>query len=377
MHTVARSRAHSDSRTPIDVGVSPARGGSWTLPAPAGAYSELPAWSSAEAWFDALLDVLSTPEGEECRAAAKVARDTLLRVAYADRKSADQLTGRGVATAHETVAAQLGMSTKTAQRARRLLERLGLAATVVEGRYLTTAERAAATARHGGRQDRAASTRALIMPREVVMVAPRRPVENVHLPSPRTVKSSSRVNDLSPTRALTRTRKATAPRRPARTTRKPPIRSTRPRTLGVQKLADELATRMPWLLRGGKHIGHLCDVLDRLQLVEHGWTALQIRERIDAHNRSTSTKSAAPSEQRDPLSYFAWMLRRAIAPGDLSPTAEAIAQRDRNLAAQRAAAAERAARRAQLEAQRPEIEAEIAKMHAQFPRRPQPRRARL
>lgn len=356
--------------------VSRDRTGSWTLPAPAGAYSELPAWSSAEAWFDALLDVLSTPEGEECRAAAKVARDTLLRVAYADRKSADQLTGRGVATAHETVAAQLGMSMKTAQRARRLLERLGLAVTVVEGRYLTTAERAAATARHGGRQDRAASTRALIMPREVVMAASRRPVENVHLPSPRAVKSSSHVNDLSPTRALTRTRKATAPRRPAKTTRRSLIRSPRPRTLAVQKLADDLATRMPRLLRGGKHIGHLCDLLDRLQLVEHGWTAQQILERIDAHNRSTSTKSADPSTQRNPLSYFAWMLRRAIAPGDHSPAVEAIAQRDRSLAAQRAAAAERAARRAQLDAEREQIDAAIAAMHAQFPRRPQPRRAR-
>lgn len=356
--------------------VSRERAGSWTLPAPAGAYSELPAWSSAEAWFDALLDVLATPEGEDVRAAVKVGRDTLLRVAYADRRAADQATGRGLATAHETVADQLGMSSKTVQRARLILERLGLAVTVVGGRYLTTAERAEATARHGGRQDRAASTRALIMPREVVMTASRRPVENVHLPSPRTVKSTSHVYEESPTRALARTRKATASRRPATTTRRAPIRSTRPRTLAVQRLADDLATRMPRLLRGGKHIGHLCDLLDRLQLVEHGWTAQQILERIDAHNRSTLTRSAEPSEQRNPLSYFAWMLRRAIAPGDLSPSFEAIAQRDRNLAAQRAAAAERAARRAQLDAEREQIDAAIAAMHAQFPRRPQPRRAR-
>ncbi len=376
MHTVARPGAHSHISTSSDLGVSRERAGSWTLTAPAGAYSELPAWSSPEAWFDALLDVLATPEGEDVRAAVKVSRDTLLRVSYADRKAADQATGRGVATAHETVAAQLGMSKKTVQRARLILERLGLAVTVVGGRYLTTAERAAATARHGGKQDRAASTRALIMPRAVVMAASRRPVENVHLPSPRTVKSTSPVQRLSPTRALARTRKATAPRRPAKTTRRSPTRSTKPRTLAVQKLADELATKLPRLLRGGKHIGHLCDLLDRLQLAENGWTAQQILRQIDAHNRSTSTRLVEPSAQRDPLSYFAWMLRRAIAPGDLSPAAEAIAERDRNLAAQRAAAAERAARRAELEAQRPEIDAAIAKMHAQFPRRPQPRRAR-
>lgn len=92
--------------------------GSWVLPAPEGAYGPVPAWSSAAAWFDAVMDVLRTPEGEEARRAAKVAPDTLLRVAYADRAAADQATGRGVATAHETVAAQLGMSAKTVQRSR-------------------------------------------------------------------------------------------------------------------------------------------------------------------------------------------------------------------------------------------------------------------
>lgn len=372
------ARAALESSSALAAGaVSRERTGSWTLPAPAGAYSELPAWSSAEVWFDALLDVLATPAGEECRAAAKVGRDTLLRVAYADRKAADQATGRGVATAHETVAAQLGMSAKTVQRVRRLIERLGLAVTVVEGRYLTTAERAAATARHGGRQDRAASTRALIMPREVGMVADRRPVENVHLPSPGRVKSSSPVRKYSPTRALARTRKATAARRPAKTTGKTLIRSTKPRTLAVQQLAAELARRMPWLVRDGRHVGHLCDALDRQQLVQRGWTSQQILDRIDTYNRSTSTRTADPVAQRDPVSYLVWMLRRAIAPDDLSPSVEAAERRDRNLAARRSATAEAAARRAQLDAERDQIDAAIAAMHAQFPRRHRPRRGLL
>jgi hypothetical protein len=74
------------------------------LPAPVGACSSVVAWPSASAWFDAVMDVLSTPEGEAERRAAKVARDTLLRVAYADRLAADRRTGRDMATAHETVA---------------------------------------------------------------------------------------------------------------------------------------------------------------------------------------------------------------------------------------------------------------------------------
>lgn len=55
------------------------RRGSWALPAPSGAYAELPAWWSAAAWFDAVMDALRTPEGEELRRRA--------RVAYADGRS--------------------------------------------------------------------------------------------------------------------------------------------------------------------------------------------------------------------------------------------------------------------------------------------------
>ncbi|MDR7184612.1 biotin operon repressor [Microbacterium trichothecenolyticum] len=365
-------RATSDVDISAD-GVSRARTGSWVLPAPAGAHTGLLAWPSGAAWFDAVLDTLTSTEGENERRRAKVARDTLLRVAYADRKSADQATGRGVATAHETVALQLGMSAKTVQRSRQLLERLGLAVTVVEGRYLTAAERQQAHQAHGGTQLRAASTRALVMPATPpVHTASANPpaVENVYLPGSPSGEQVSHVEKYSPTRALTRTREATAPRRPATTKRPGPVELPRPRPLAVQQLAAQLVGRLPWLDRGGKHIGHVCGLLVRAQLVERGWTLQQILDRLNLHARESGIRVADPTEQRNPLSYLAWLIRRAIPDDEIAPQALTAAARDlRQLEARNRAAAD-AARRAAIADQAEEIQAIIDTMHQQFPRRP-------
>lgn len=368
------------SSTPTASAVSRGRGGSWTLPVPAGAYSQLPAWGSGEAWFDAVIDALSTAEGEECRAAAKVSRDTLLRVAYADRKSADQDTGRGVSTAHVTVAEQLGMSARHVQRARRLLERLGLAATVVAGRYLTTPERAEALARHGGRQLKAASVRALIVPRTSAAAANSSPVENVYLPSPRRVSSSSHLSKNSPKRAHTRTRTATAPRRPKPMKKRKTTRTiSKPRTLATQQLAARIVDGDPaqkgtpnfrpqhWLT-GRKHIGVLCDFLERERLVARGWTALEIIAAVDHHMRQSGRTAPAATELRDPVSFFAAMVKRAI-PADAEPPRMGVErERARRLAESRERAAEDARRREEIAAQQPEIDRIIADMHARFPR---------
>jgi len=347
------------------------------LPAPPGAHNGLRAWSSAEGWFDAVLDALATPEGEETRRRAKVAPDTLLRVAYADRKAADQATGRGVATAHETVALQLGMSAKTVQRSRQLLEALGLAVTVVEGRYLTASERQQAHHAHGGRQLRAASTRALVMPATPpVQTAPPSPpaVENVYLPCSPLGEQVSHVGKYSPTRALPRTREATAPRRPARTKGTGAAESLRPRTLAVQQLAAQLVRRLPWLDRSGKHVGHVCGLIVRLRLVERGWTAQQLLDRIDRHARDNGIRIADPGDQRDPLGYLAWLIRHALADADVAPFETIALARARRARAAVERELEDVARRAAISEQSDEIQRIIDAMHSQFPRRPQPGR---
>ncbi len=125
------------------------------------------------------MDALATGEGEQIRRRVSVSRDTLLRVAWRDAQSADAATGRGVTTAHATVAAELGMAKKTVERARQIVQELGYAVTILEGSYSTQEQRRAAYEHHGGRQVRFASTRALTVPKAA---ASRRAVENVDLP---------------------------------------------------------------------------------------------------------------------------------------------------------------------------------------------------
>lgn len=358
------------------------RVGSWTLPAPEGAYGALVAWQSGAAWFDAVMDVLHTGEGEALRRRARVAADTLLRVAYDDRRSADQLTGRGVATAHETVAERLGMSSKTVQRARHLLEALGLAVTVVEGRYLTTSERRQARATHGGHQVRAASTRALVMP-----PAYRAPassvddvdedsaaVENVHLPPREGVKTSSHLSERSPRRARTRARVATASRRPAETDVRGSTGPREPRSLDVQRLAAGLCHRMPWLDRRGRHVGQVCDLIERHGLAGRGWTVTRLLDEVNRRARELRLRVAAIDDQRDPLAYFAWLLRVTIPAGAVAPQLVVDEDRRRRLNRQLAERAQDAARRAQLAAEEDAIAAAIAAMHARFPTRHSRRR---
>lgn len=382
----ARNLADADLDTGVspmstsqEVGAAPMpeRLGSWVLPAPAGAYGVLVAWQSASGWFDAVMDVLRTPDGEAARRRAKVAPDTLLRVAYADRAAADQRTGRGVATAHETVAAQLGMSSKTVQRARQLLETLGLAVTVVEGRYLTTAERRQARAKHGGHQVRAASTRALVMP------AGYRPpaasvddvgedtgaVENVYLPPSSGVNRSSYLSEKSPRRARARARGAAASRRPAETKGSATTAPREPRGLDVQRLAAGLCHRMPWLERRGRHVGQFCDLIERHGLAGRGWTVARLLDEVDRRARELRLRVAAVDEQRDPVAYFAWLLRATIPAGAVAPQLAVDEERRHRAARQAAERARDAGRRAQIASEAVAIEAVIAAMHAQFPPR--------
>jgi len=181
------------------------------------------------------------------------------------------------------------MSGKTVQRARTLLERLGLAVTVWAGRYLTTAERAAARRQHGGQQLRAASTRALITPKHAARLVP---VENVQLPRRGQPTPRPHPSKKSPTRV-------TARRKAAQTT---------PIPIGVQRLAAQLAQRMPWLARN-RHIGALAKLLHRHHLdADAGWTADRILRAIEIHNRASGQTIPDPADQRNPLGYLNWLL---------------------------------------------------------------------
>jgi hypothetical protein len=305
---------------------------SWSLTPAKGAYAEVVAWTSGAAWFDALMDCLATADGDQCRRRVSVSAGTLLRVARADWLSADVATGRGVSTAHETVAHELGMCKRTVQRARELMETLGFAVTVQTGRYLTTGERKAAHQVHGGRQHRAASVRALTLPKKQL-------VENVHLPSPREGQSLSPVIKSSPTRAHARRLVAALPQQRSMKNKRR-VSDRKPRTLADQRLAAELVARLPWL-DNGRHIGAVSLFLCRLGVTGQEWTAHGLLEAVNQFCADTGARTVDPRAHRDPTAYLAWLINKARAAGaqpNRTRHAEAAARR----AAEQAARAEEA-----------------------------------
>ena len=342
----------------------PERAASWSLTPADGAYATVVAWTSGAAWFDALMDALATPHGEECRRRVKVARDTLLRVARADWLSADVDTGRGVSTAHETVALQLGMCKRTVQRSRELMELLGFAVTIQVGRYLTKGERVAAHQVHGGRQYRAASVRALTLPLPS-------PVENVHLPSPREGESLTLVLKSSPTRANARRSAAPRPQHGQKTANKR-RNDRRPRPLEDQRLAGELAARLPWL-SPGRHVGTVSNFLARLHLSGHDWTAHGLLDALNRHCTETGVRMVDPQTHRDPAAYLAWLIKSATAAG-VTPNRQRQAQNAEQRAAERAARAEAERQEAERVAgiDWAAVAAIQAQMHRDFPRTPKP-----
>lgn len=342
----ARNSAPQESRS----GDNHKRVGSWAIPVPEGAYAAVTAWETGAGWFDALMDALNTQAGYAARAGL-VSVGTLLAVARTDWLAADVDTGRGVATAHETVATQLGMSKRQVQRARSVIEALGFAVTIVYGRYLTTEERDAAQQTHGGAQLRAASVRALTLPKS------RPAVDTVHLPAPRRGDRLRTVLKSSPTRADARPTAAARPK--LRTRRRCPVPQDRsPRPLELQRFAGKLVARMPWLARG-HHIGAVCDGLHRAGIDSERWSVDALLGTVDRHNLHARVSAADPAQQRDPLGYFLWMLRRAIQPGEETP-AEAAARRREQLRAEQAAwRAEAAAQRERMAADDPAETARI------------------
>lgn len=277
-----------------------------------GAYASLPAWTSARAWLALVERVLSSAKATKLRG-KKVSVGTVLLVARADMAAADVRTGRGVSTSHETVARRLGMCKRTVGEARRLLEKLGLAVTVVMGRHLSPAERSQARRIHGGYQEAAASVRALTMPR------PTEPVDTFHLPRSGSVLKESHLEKWLPTRADARETTATRPKLRKKSPRRgAPPRSPRPievqrftwaiaRNYGLDSGAPATSTGA---LYGGRHIGQLSNILERYEITPARYTLATLRAEIDEAMAASRIVPLENGQKRDRLAHFAWMLSK-------------------------------------------------------------------
>lgn len=381
--SAARPPQRTDSRRPAQA--SRRRGGLVLQPEP-GTYARVTVAPPAE-WLPAAERIIGMPSSEALRRRLRVAGvSTVLRACREWAASADHRTGRDVAISHETVAKRIGYKASTVKRIMRFLTRLGLIVEVVRGTNRLNLEQLAEARKLGAVWQRsAASTRALTIPRSV---------DGTPLPTHVTSLEKSPVKRTLPRRASAHT--AGAPRRRALNgvfDLDGSLPTWRP---GVQDFAAELTRRLPHLLRttrskpqrvrtelpdgrivqhdiGGRHIGQVCSVIARERLVERGWTVFQVLQLVDAHAR-TLRVDVDPAEQRDPLAWFVWLLRRAIGQDQLSPSLQAQRDRDQARAESEARRAADAELRRRIEADQPEIDRIIADMHRKFPRRPKVRR---
>lgn len=303
--------------------------------------------------------VLSSDKATKLRG-KKISVGSAILVARADMASADVRTGRGVSTSHETVAKRLGMSKRSVGEARRLLERLGLAVTVVMGRHLSPAERSQAKRIHGRYQEAAASVRALVMPRPV------EPVDTCHLPRRGSVLKTSPVQKWSPTRAGARETAASRPK-PRRKSSRRVVQPTSPRPIEVQRFAWAVARNYgldaggsptaSGALHGGRHIGQLCNILERYDVTPDRYTLATLRAEIDETMAAARILPLENGQKRDRIAHFAWTLSKlhAFTRGEtrlqrqLREHTQRVAERRESL---------RAARRAEEERQRVLQEAE-------------------
>lgn len=238
-------------------------GRSWAPDVAPGQLARIATWGGCRRWLLAVSCVLLSPKGKAEIAKQHSSRPLIMRVAREDAASADGRSGRGVRTSHATVARRLSVAPDAVRHARYVLEALGLSVTVVQGRYLTANERAAAAAYHGGRQRRIASTRALTLPRKVIAMVAR------HLP-----RSGS--DPLTPTDSSPSPRRAGKSHRRQTPRRRPPI------ALPWQRLAAQVAQILPRLAE--THIGNLARGLSRTGIDPDAWTGHQLVRMVELRN---------------------------------------------------------------------------------------------
>lgn len=274
------------------LGVSPIRFRSTPRPALHGTvpgdYSPVPAWESRTLFKRAARVVSASWRKDR--------RESFLAVVDVMADAADGRTGRSVTLSVDTIALRAGVDFRRAQRRIADAHDVGLCVTVDGGSYLTGAARQRSRRVVGRFAIRKASTRALTIPRELADLTRKR---NVALPAPQGAGS------LSSESATHQARK-----RAARTT---PTPTTKPRSLRLQRLAGKLSARFPWLTRQ-KHIGHLCNLLERAGIDAETWTAEDVARALDDWHLGHSRNSIG-IQSTNPLGWLAWALRTALQAG--------------------------------------------------------------
>ncbi len=284
-------------------------------------YRGIAAWTSGAAWFDAVMDDLSSPEGDAARRAARISVSSYLAVAKADRDAADYATGRSLSTSNARCAATARVGERTAERARALLAARGFAVTVAPGRYLTNDERAAARAAHGRTQSAQPPSGPSLSP---WVAAPcgqwrptcvRRDAGSTHVPDMVNATQPMHLTYVDKTKTTRATARETAAPRPQQRTKKRQASSRKPWPLATQQLAAQLVDALPRLrvYKGQpRHIGAVCALLARIGVDATDWTGEGLKAAVDAYSAAHGIAPAELIKQRSPLAYYAWLLRATL-----------------------------------------------------------------
>lgn len=371
---------------------------SWSIPVEDGAYATVPAWRSRSSWLQLLREMLESVDGMRLWK-GRVNIDTVMMVARVDAETADGTSGRGVMTSHETVAKRVGMSSRQVGTARRVIEKLGLAVTIIRGRHLSPQERSKARAAHGRYQEAAASVRALTMPAGAVQARTGAPgvsehhsaassVDTFHLPGTGSVNEFSYLSEKSPMRAGARKKAAPRPKPRKKSYPKP---ERQPRAVEMQRFAWDILQRFllaegtrpqegalvtPGALRGRKHIGNLMRVLERNRITPARYTVKSLSEALDTLIAAGKLPPARYDELRDPFANFAWRLGKLTQLTEGETTLERINRENAERAQRRAEQARQAA--ALTETDQAAADAAAATFFAQshLTRRPKPQARR-
>ena len=274
-------------------------------------------WTSRRQWLQQCSVALHVRPGQLFQR-RRIPIVTIMAVARTCAQFADSRTGRRVTASTSTIgrlAAKLldrdrPLSADTVRRCRAILAELGMAIECERGRYLTSAERQAATIHHGGLQNRAASVWSLVSPAAIVKICSHLPRRGLSSKFPSSTNSS-------PTRA--RTRSGAPSGRLQRKTSPPPLHA--------QRVAARFIEIAPGLAPRG-HIGSLVKALTD-HVDTHRWTAHDI---IDLINRDTKHRGWTwPDTVHNPIRFLRWRLHHLhteLAGPSPSETAKARHRRD-------------------------------------------------
>jgi len=273
------------------------------LEPPPGAYASIPAWGSRALWLRAVEQLLR--QHDEVLTRHHVSLTTVTSYAEALSVYADQTSGRRCIVANRCLREITGLSDATADRARRVLDTMGVRVVVVAGRRLQLGECLEARSR-GCRQTGFANEVALTIPKTLWITLVSATSDTAHEPPTRGELARTFTADV----ATSYLREENNARPPAAQLRAKRSRPRAPQVLSpaTRDLVAGLQQRIPWLR--GEQLGRLRPLLAKYADSSLRWSVNDVITVLDRRNQHEGWTSMSTGYIRTrPAAVLAWYLR--------------------------------------------------------------------